>query len=88
MHFHTIVSISNTCMSFEWHPENPPNLTALWWSILVKVWPVNGPGFSPVVFGAAHTPARNSDRTEMHESEWTTRPCGNHHKILCTQYVH
>ena len=58
IHLHTHVSMSSTYVSvFQLLPVNPPNTTALWWSILVKVWLSSGGGLSPVILGTAHTPA-------------------------------
>lgn len=36
---------------------SPPNNTALWWSILVKVWLASEGGLSPTVGWTAHNPA-------------------------------
>ena len=55
-------------------PVYPPNTTALWLSILVKVWQSSGGGASPVVACSSHTSARTV--TEMCESEETTGSCG------------
>jgi len=58
IHLHTHVSMSSTYVSLsQLLPVCPPNTTALWWSILVKVWLDSGGGLSPVVLWTAHTPA-------------------------------
>ena len=58
IHLHTHVSMSSTYVSLsQLLPVNPPNTTALWWSILLKVWPASGGGLSPVVVWTAHIPA-------------------------------
>ena len=41
-----------------------PNTTALWWSIIVKVWSDIGGGFSPLVGWADHIPANTIN--ELH----------------------
>ena len=58
IHLCTHVSMSSTYASLsQLLPVYPPNTTALWLSILVKVWLDSGGGLSPVVIWTAHTPA-------------------------------
>lgn len=57
---HTHVSMSSTYASFVGPPGLPvcpPKTTALWWSILRKVWVDSGGGASPVVSCFVYTPA-------------------------------
>lgn len=56
-------------------PVNPPNTTALWWSILVNVWELSGGGFSPVVSWTTHTSAGKVTQQKMYKSEHTSAPC-------------
>ena len=75
VHLHTHVSMSSTYVLFSiWLPVYPPNTSALWWSILVKVCQASGGGLSPVVLWTAHTPA-GTVTEQKYESEWTTGPC-------------
>lgn len=58
IHFHTHVSMSSTYVSLDVGLlACPPNTTALWWSIFVKVWLDSECGASPVVGGADHSSA-------------------------------
>ena len=51
VHKPTHVSMSRTYVQLVMLrlPVDPPNTTALWSSILMKVWPTRGGGLSPVV---------------------------------------
>lgn len=62
--------MSSTYVSFVGVPLTPPNTTALWQSILVKVWKDSGGGFSPVVGCTAHTSAGTQQSTVL-QTEFT-----------------
>ena len=82
IHLYTHVSMSSTYVSFANVQVTPPNTTALWWSILVKVWAPNGGGLSPVVGWTAHASAGKVTEQKTCKFECTTAPCGRFHKYI------